>query len=83
MVPKDELAAATLYFTGSGPFNIAFRKHCLTLGYTLNEHALTKTGSVPDAPEPPPFKSERDIFAFVGLVYKEPAERTGTAVEKV
>ena len=26
---------------------------------------------------PPPFKSEKDIFTFVGLVYKEPAERTG------
>lgn len=79
MVPKDQIAAATLYFTGSGPFNIAFRKHCLTLGYTLNEHALTKTGTVPDAPEPPAFKSEREIFDFVGLVYKEPVERTGAA----
>ena len=77
MVPKDQIAAATLYFTGSGSFNVAFRKHCLTLGYTLNEYALTKTGSIPDAPEPPPFKTEKDIFAFVGLVYKEPAERTG------
>ena len=77
MVPKDQIAAATLYFTGSGEFNVAFRKHCLKLGYTLNEHALTKTGSIPDAPEPPPFKTEKDIFTFVGLVYKEPAERTG------
>ena len=77
MVPKEQIAAATLYFTGSGSFNVAFRKHCLTLGYTLNEYALTKTGSIPDAPEPPPFKTEKDIFAFVGLVYKEPAERTG------
>ena len=77
MVPKEQIAAATLYFTGSGEFNVAFRKHCLKLGYTLNEHALTKTGSIPDAPEPPPFKSEKDIFAFVGLTYKEPAERTG------
>ena len=26
---------------------------------------------------PPAFHSERDIFNFVGLTYKEPAERTG------
>ena len=77
MVPKEQIAAATLYFTGSGSFNVAFRKHCLKLGYTLNEYALTKTGTVPDAPEPPAFHSERDIFNFVGLTYKEPAERTG------
>jgi DNA polymerase/3'-5' exonuclease PolX len=69
---------ATLYFTGSGPFNIAFRRYALKKGYTLNEYALTKTGTVPDAPEPPPFKSEKDIFDFVGLVYKEPSERTGS-----
>ena len=79
MVPKDQIAVATLYFTGSGEFNVAFRKHCLKLGYTLNEHVLTKTGSVPDAVEPPLFKSEKDIFDFVGLVYKEPAERTGAS----
>lgn len=79
MVPKDQIAAATLYFTGSGPFNIAFRQHCLTLGYTLNEYALTKTGTVPDAVEPPAFREERDIFNFVGLAYKEPHERIGSS----
>jgi hypothetical protein len=34
---------------------------------------------IPDAVEPPPFKSEKDIFDFVGLVYKEPSERTGAS----
>ena len=81
MVPTEELACSTLYFTGSGDFNVAFRKYANQMGYTLNEHALTP---LTDKPPPPAFHSERDIFDFIGLVYKEPHERTGaSAVQTV
>lgn len=58
-----------LYFTGSDRFNVAFRKYCLTKGYSLNEHGFT--------PAVHGLKSEEDIFGFVGLAYKKPEERTG------
>lgn len=76
MVPTEELAYATLYFTGSGEFNVAFRKYANRMGYTLNEHALTPLS---DEPEPPPLQTEKDIFDFLGLRYKKPNERTGSA----
>jgi DNA polymerase beta len=41
MTPEEEYAYSILYFTGSDRFNVAFRQHALSMGYTLNEHALT------------------------------------------
>lgn len=73
MIPKSEYACAILYFTGSKEFNVAFRSYALDKGYTLNEHRLeaTKEG----VPAVPPFKTEEDIFAFLGLHYVEPTMR--------
>ena len=72
LTPPAEFPYAVLYFTGSDKFNIAFRRHCTTIGYTLNEHTLTPLAGKPVAP---PMKSEEDIFAFVGLKYVPPTER--------
>jgi len=77
VVPKEEFPYALLYFTGSGDFNIAFRKHALKLGYTLNEHAMKLTGKVPEAVPVPKMRFEAEIFAFLGLKYKEPSKRLG------
>lgn len=73
MIPRSEYACAILYFTGSKEFNVAFRSYALDKGYTLNEHRLqaTKEG----VPPVPPFTSEQDIFAFLGLQYVEPTMR--------
>jgi DNA polymerase beta len=82
VVPKEQFPFALLYFTGSGDFNVAFRKHALKLGYTLNEHGMKLTGKIPDAKAVPKMRFEAEIFAFLGLKYKEPNERVGaTAVE--
>jgi DNA polymerase/3'-5' exonuclease PolX len=83
LLPTVQFPFALLYFTGSGDFNVAFRKHALSLGYTLNEHEMKLTGKAGVEAKPvAAFKHEAEIFAFLGLKYKEPAQRTGAgAVE--
>lgn len=81
MTPEEEYACALLYFTGSDRFNVAFRQHALTKGYTLNEHALTvvkgsANGSANgSAKAVPPMETEQDIFRFLRLRYIPPTER--------
>lgn len=77
VTPQAEYAYSILYFTGSDQFNVAFRRHALSKGYTLNEHALTPTGTVADAPQPPFMATEDLIFSFLGLKYVEPQLRKG------
>jgi DNA polymerase beta len=79
VVPNEQFPYALLYFTGSGDFNIAFRKHALSLGYTLNEHEMKPTGKVASALPVPEFRYEAEIFGFLGLKYKEPNQRIGAA----
>lgn len=74
ITPHEEYAYSILYFTGSDIFNVAFRKHALSKGYTLNEHTLTPTGT---AAPPPYMPSEESIFIFLGLKYVEPQFRKG------
>jgi len=77
VIPAEQFPYSLLYFTGSGDFNVAFRKHALKLGYTLNEHEMKLTGKVPEAKPVPKMRFEAEIFAFLGLQYKEPSERLG------
>lgn len=74
VTPAAEFAYSILYFTGSDVFNVAFRGHCLSKGYTLNEHALKPTRE--DVPEVPQMKTEEDIFRFVGIKYVAPELRS-------
>ena len=53
---KEEYPFMKLYFTGSKDFNIAFRKHCLSLGLSLNERGFT--------PVVNGLYSEKDIFDY-------------------
>jgi DNA polymerase beta len=76
VIPVEEFPYSLLYFTGSGDFNVAFRKRALSLGYTLNEHMMKPTGKM-DVPAVPPMRHEAEIFAFLGLKYKEPDQRIG------
>tara|TARA_B100001063_G_C16776546_1_gene565940 strand:- start:750 stop:3902 length:3153 start_codon:yes stop_codon:yes gene_type:complete len=75
----DEYPFATLYFTGSKYFNVAMRQRAIDLGYTLNEHGLyhfknRKKGNKISQT----FQTEKDIFDFLGMTYKEPTERLNT-----
>lgn len=72
--PPGEFPFAVLYFTGCDTFNVAMRSHALTLGFTLNEHALThvRTGTTVQG-----IRSERDILSSLRLAWREPWERTG------
>ena len=73
ITPEKEYPYAILYFTGSDDFNVAFRKYALSKGYTLNEHTMKPKKE--DVKEVPYMKSEKDIFNFLGLEYKEPKDR--------
>jgi DNA polymerase beta len=77
LTPPAEFAFALLYFTGSDDFNVAMRRHALTLGYSLNEHGLT--GMDTTATPTRPFPTEESIFEFLGLQYVEPPARAAGA----
>ena len=78
----EEFPFSILYFTGSKIFNTVMRHQALTMGYTMNEHGLykmenNKKGNKVDHV----FKTEKDIFDYLNMVYKKPEERTdGRAV---
>ena len=86
IAPEAEYAYSLLYFTGSAQFNIAFRQHALSLGYTLNEHEMKPITLCVQHPPPlntilpattmvPPMNTEKDIFTFLGLEYVKPEDR--------
>ena len=76
----NEYAFSILYFTGSKEFNTAMRQHALNVDLTLNEHGFHKmstSNSTRNKEEKITkfFKSEKDIFDFLCMEYKEPHER--------
>ena len=74
--PPDEYAFAVLYFTGSKAFNTVQRQRAVDRGYTLNEHGIHhfKKGVKGEKVEGK-FTTEKDIFDFLEMAYKEPHER--------
>jgi len=78
----EEYPFSVLYFTGSKGFNTVMRGRALELGYSLNEHELSKMeGKKKGEKVSHIFRDEKDIFDFLGLVYKTPVERVdGRAV---
>lgn len=80
----EEFPFAILYFTGSKEFNTVMRGHALKMGVSLNEHGLSKKepGKKKEELVSHRFTSEKDIFDYLGLVFKEPTERlNGQAVQ--
>jgi|LauGreDrversion4_1035100.scaffolds.fasta_scaffold01426_2 NAD-dependent DNA ligase len=78
----EEYPFSVLYFTGSKIFNTVMRGRALALGFSLNEHEMTKMGekkrgekAIKGDKVAHAFHSEKDIFDFLGMVYKEPSER--------
>jgi len=79
MITKpEEYPFAILYFTGSKDFNTLMRQHALGSSFTMNEyslkhidhqendkpHEITEVNHV--------FKSEKDIFDYLGYPYVDP-----------
>jgi DNA polymerase beta len=74
--PPDEFAFAILYFTGSKIFNTVMRQYGLDKGYTFNEHGIYKLENKKKGEKvTKEFKTEKDIFDFLGLQFKTPIER--------
>ena len=71
----EEYPYNKMYFTGPKEFNVAFRAHCLTLGYSLSEYGFI--------PQVHGLKTEKDIFNFVGLKYVEPNKRNDNCLQKL
>ncbi len=78
----EEFPFAILYFTGSKIFNTVMRHEALAKELTMNEHGLhSLVGKKKGEKVDHVFKSEQDIFDYLGLEYKAPHERTdGRAV---
>jgi len=81
----EEFPFSILYFTGSKNFNTVMRHEALQKGLTMNEHGLYKMeGKKKGEKVDVVFKDEKDIFDYLGLVYKTPVERVdGRAVIKL
>lgn len=80
VVPYNELACSLLYFTGSDYFNRSMRLLAKKNGMSLSEHSLNK-GVIRKGSEkifegtPLPVFTEKDVFDYLGLEYREPHER--------
>lgn len=80
VVPYNEWACALLYFTGSDYFNRSMRLLAKNNGMSLSEHSLN-TGVIRKGNEkifegtPLPVCTEKDVFDYLGLEYREPHER--------
>ena len=73
--PK-EYPFAVLYFTGSKGFNTVMRERALTMGLTMNEHGFSRIeGKKKGEPVTDVFTTEKDIFDYLNMEYKEPQER--------
>ena len=71
--PPKEYSFAILYFTGSKAFNVMMREQARVLGYSMNEHRFT---SLKDKkPVDITFPTEKSIFDFLHMAYKQPHER--------
>ena len=69
----EEYPFSVLYFTGSKIFNTVMRARALSMGYSMNEHGITKRGTKEKILDI--FPDERSIFTFLGMEYKNPEER--------
>jgi len=72
----EEYPFSVLYFTGSKIFNTVMRHQAQTMGYSMNEHGMYKMeGKKKGEKIGHVFKSEKDIFDFLNMEFKEPLER--------
>jgi NAD-dependent DNA ligase len=81
----EEFPFAILYFTGSKIFNTVMRHEALAKELTMNEHGLySLVGKKKGEKVNHIFRTEKDIFDYLGLEFKTPQERTdGRAIINV
>ena len=73
--PYRERVFASIYFTGNGFFNRSIRLYATRKkGYKLCDQGLTHRQTEERVMEA---DTEREVFDFLGVEYKEPHERTG------
>jgi NAD-dependent DNA ligase/DNA polymerase/3'-5' exonuclease PolX len=77
--PLEDYPFTLLYFTGSKEFNTAMRQHALNVNLTLSEHGFYKVMHTTKVKQEKIqnllFKTEKDIFDFLCMEYKEPQDR--------
>ena len=71
--PLKEFPFAILYFTGSKAFNVMMREHARSLGFSMNEHKLIHDNDKSEVKLI--FPTEKSIFDFLNMEFKEPQER--------
>eukprot|EP00752_Nemacystus_decipiens_P005447 g4937.t1 len=84
--PTSMFAFAVLYFTGSGHFNMSMRAFAKAKGLKLSDKGLFRVNRV-NGKEVHKFDDsykclhEKDVFAALGLEWREPKDRDGVQVE--
>ncbi len=73
--PSEQYHCALLFFTGNDQLNRHMRIVAQDQGYKLNEYSIQKVGSTGALSKPLPVTSEKDIFDYLQMDYKEPNER--------
>ncbi len=73
--PSEQYHCALLYFTGNDQLNRHMRIVAQDQGYKLNEYSIQKVGSTGVLSKPLPVTSEKDIFDYLQMDYKEPNQR--------
>jgi len=68
---KEHLPFYELYFGSGENFSRKIREHAKKLGFTLNEKGLKKGGKMIEKG----FKTEKDIFNFLGMKFVKPEDR--------
>jgi DNA polymerase (family 10) len=68
-------AYGLLHHTGDMQFNIVIRRFAKQHGYKLNQYGLWRLKTEKRVPNTK-FKTEREIFKFLGFKYHTPAERS-------
>jgi DNA polymerase (family 10) len=74
VLPPERWGTALNYFTGSQAHNIHLRQRALDLGYSLNEHALTRQSDDSEIL----FTDEEALYETLGLAYIPPEIREDT-----
>jgi DNA polymerase/3'-5' exonuclease PolX len=66
---------ALFHYTGSAGYNIRVRAHAKKQKLRLNQYGIFAANNRP-APGSEAIRTERDLAAFLGITYREPADRT-------
>jgi len=69
----EEYPFAIFYFTGSSEYNQRVRKDILDRGLTINEYSLKDSETKTKVDHT--FRTERDIYEYLGYEYVEPEDR--------